>query len=202
MPVVLSHRSVSLQVCVDLSLIHRAALSRSRSELTTVKALTSWSTLSHPEARERVLPIPLSVPLTQVTLHVVLLTFLRTLSFVKRTAELQKVSRYSRSRTATRSLSRSTSVLLEDSLLRISATRQASLSYHAISSSMMQTLRRSLTQVLRGSRYVQSSPVSQEQVYVLSATVQTLHSTISFQSVKLLVLSLLSLSVSRVHSLP
>ena len=70
-------------------------LSRCLSELTTVKVLTFWNTSFLPEVRERDLPIQLCVLLTQVTLQDVLLTFLRTLSFVRRTAVLTLVSRYS-----------------------------------------------------------------------------------------------------------
>ena len=155
---------------MDLSQIHQVPLSRSRFVLTTVKGSTSWSTLSRHEAQERDSPIPLSVLLTRVTLPVVLLTFHRMLSFVRRTAELPMVSKYTRSRTATKSLSRSQSVSSADTSQRISEMRPVNLSYHATSLSATLMQRRSLTQALKGSRYAQFLSASQRSVYALSAT--------------------------------
>ena len=91
-------------------------------ELTTVKALTSWSTLFHLVVLVKVLPIQLFVQPTQVTLPAVLLMYHRKLLSVKRTAVLQRVLKSLTSKQANQMLSRdSTSVLSEDISLMTSA---------------------------------------------------------------------------------
>ena len=83
-PVVLSSRCVSLQVCVVLCLLQTVKQSNFLLNLTSVKVLilpsTSWVLVVHVN---RFLIQRLEL-LTLVTLHVVLLTFLRTLLLLKK----------------------------------------------------------------------------------------------------------------------
>ena len=93
------------------------------------EVLISSNTSFLPEVREKVLPILLSVLPTQVILHVVLLTFLRTLSSDTKIAVLLTVLKFTKSETATKLLKSSKNVLWEDTSLKTSAMKQATFSF-------------------------------------------------------------------------
>jgi hypothetical protein len=166
-----------------------------------VKVLTFWNTLFHLVVRERVLPIQLLERLTQVILQEDLLMFHKMLSSERTTVVLLRVSKYSRLKRVRNLSKASTKDFSADTFAKISKTRQqARFLFLRISLWVMMKQTLSSARVLNALSFVQFYIVVQSTASASVAMVLTLQTVSLLQSVRLLVLLPLSLSVSLVHS--
>ena len=211
---VLISRLSSLQVCVVLWRIHQVIQLNFLSSLTSVRVLTFLNTSFQLMVPVRVFLIQLLEQPIQVTLQDDLLTLLRNLSSEKMTVVLTALKsrvcmflslttiRQQKIHRERLFLSHSKKESQEDSLLKtLLILKQAKLSLRLTSLYLLAWLRRSAIRDLNRLRSEQSLHVDLIQVYVLNVTVLTLLQVREFRLVKQLESSLLSQSVSLVHSL-